>query len=59
MSWSINRLDKLTDDLHIKARATAVSSSAWSYAVRIEHQSVTVLSGELLIALRTTGAATS
>jgi predicted hotdog family 3-hydroxylacyl-ACP dehydratase len=58
-SWNIDRLDKLPDDLHIKARATAVSASAWAYAVRIEHQSVTVLSGELLIALRSPEAAGS
>jgi predicted hotdog family 3-hydroxylacyl-ACP dehydratase len=56
LHWSVDRLDDLPEPLHIYARRTAVTPGGRAYRVRIEHQGNTILSGELIIALQTSGA---
>lgn len=49
--WFVDRLDDLTNDLHIHARRTVVGSSGCAYRVRVEHLAAPVMSGDLIIAL--------
>ena len=55
LRWSVDRLDDLPDALHIHARRTAVTGGGRAYRVRIEHQSVLIMSGDLIIALQPSG----
>jgi hypothetical protein len=55
LHWNVDRLDNLPDALHIHARRTAVTGGGRAYRVRIEHQSVLIMSGDLIIALQPSG----
>jgi predicted hotdog family 3-hydroxylacyl-ACP dehydratase len=55
VQWRVQRLDDLPGDLHIHARRTAVTAGGRAYRVRIEHQAVLIMSGELIIALQASG----
>jgi predicted hotdog family 3-hydroxylacyl-ACP dehydratase len=55
LHWSVQRLDDLPDVLHIHARRTAVTPGGRAYRVRIQHQGAAIMSGDLIIALQTSG----
>jgi predicted hotdog family 3-hydroxylacyl-ACP dehydratase len=51
LHWSIERLDHLQGDLLIHAYCTAITAIGSAYRIRIDHQSTTIISGDLIIAL--------
>jgi len=54
-TWSVERLDTLPNELTIYALRTAVTPGGRAYRVRIEHAGHTIMSGDLVIALETSG----
>ncbi len=55
LSWQVTHLNELSGPLHIHARRTAVTPGGRAYHVQIQHQGQPVMSGDLIIALETSG----
>ena len=55
LHWQVERLEDLPGDLTIHARRTAVTPSGCAYHVEIHNQGRSIMSGDLIIALETSG----
>lgn len=55
LHWQMQRLDDLPGDLEIHARRTAVTPGGRAYHVEIRHRGQSIMSGDLVIALETSG----
>jgi predicted hotdog family 3-hydroxylacyl-ACP dehydratase len=55
LAWKVAEVDRLPGDLTIFARRFAVTPGGRAYHVRIEHRDEEIMSGDLIIALVTSG----